>query len=483
MKKLLVLFIIPFLFHCDIEDDPYVQRNSINQFIWEGLNQYYLWQNESPNLADNKQSNYLEYTKFLTSIEKPEDFFNACKISKDIDRFSVIYSNFTQLEQVLTGNTGTDGVEYGLVSIKDAADKQIFGYVRFILPNTDAFSKSIKRGDIIWGINGQKLTLDNYRNLLSNVSLTYNLGTYSNVAGNITVVDNGQTIATTKTSYSENPIFYTNVYTKGSKKIGYLVYNGFYSNWETQLNNVFADFKSQNITHLILDLRYNPGGSVDTSIRLASMITGQFNGQVFSKQKWNPKVLAENGGENDPQFIDLFTNKLANGSTVNSLNLTKLVVITSASSASASELLINGLDPYIDVKQIGDKTTGKNVGSITLYDSNNFSKKNINAAHKYAMQPIVLKIANKNNFAEYTNGLEPDLSLKEDLANLGTIGNENEPLLSAALNYVDTNFKTSKQNNYNLRNLEFVSDRKFLIQNNEPILNVKTPNFVNRKTN
>ena len=91
------------------------------------------------------------------------------------------------------------------------------------------------------------------------------------------------------------------------------------------------------------------------------------------------------------------------------------------------------MEPYIDVVQIGDKTTGKNVGSITLYDSPSFSKSGANPNHRYAMQPLVLKIVNKVGFGDYTSGLQPDEFLKEDLENYGILGNINEPLLNAAI--------------------------------------------------
>ena len=101
------------------------------------------------------------------------------------------------------------------------------------------------------------------------------------------------------------------------------------------------------------------------------------------------------------------------------------------------ELIINGLKPYIDVVQIGDLTTGKNVGSITIYDSPTFGKENRNPNHRYAMQPIVLKIVNANDSGDYFNGLIPTYSLKENLANLGELGsyetkmiNNNETLIS-----------------------------------------------------
>jgi carboxyl-terminal processing protease len=99
-------------------------------------------------------------------------------------------------------------------------------------------------------------------------------------------------------------------------------------------------------------------------------------------------------------------------------------------------LIINCLKPYIEVIQIGDKTTGKNVGSITLYDSPTFSKSNVNPNHKYAMQPIVLKIVDKNGFGDYTSGILPTTSLPENFENLGVLGDVNEPLLNAAINQI-----------------------------------------------
>ena len=114
------------------------------------------------------------------------------------------------------------------------------------------------------------------------------------------------------------------------------------------------------------------------------------------------------------------------------LNMDKIYVITSSSTASASELLINGLDPYIDVILIGDTTSGKNVGSYTIYDwIDNDGTKNPN--HNWAMQPIALKIANSQGFAEFEKGLAADHILLESISNLGTIGAIDEPLFEKTL--------------------------------------------------
>ena len=158
--------------------------------------------------------------------------------------------------------------------------------------------------------------------------------------------------------------------------------------YNLELNNIFSNYKSDNVDELIIDLRYNPGGRITTSINLASMITGQFNNQIFAKERWNSKLM-NYWEENNPEaLLNRFTDKLDNNIPISSLNLNKLYVITTSRSASASELLINGLDPYIDVIHIGDYTVGKNQGSITVYDYINDSRDK-NPNHKYAMQPIV----------------------------------------------------------------------------------------------
>ncbi len=211
------------------------------------------------------------------------------------------------------------------------------------------------------------------------------------------------------------------------------MYNGFFPNYESQLNDAFATLKSEGITDLVLDLRYNSGGSIATAARLASMITGQFTGQVFGKEQWNAKVEAYYQDNNPGTLVNLFTNQIESGAAINSLNLNRVFVLTTRATASASELVINGLEPYIDVIQIGDRTIGKNVGSITLYDSPSFSKMGANPNHRYAMQPLVLKIVNKAGFGDYTNGLQPDEALQESLDNLGVLGDPQEPLLDAAI--------------------------------------------------
>ena len=115
-----------------------------------------------------------------------------------------------------------------------------------------------------------------------------------------------------------------------------------------------------------MDLRYNSGGNIRTAAALGSMITGQFDNQVFTTLKFNEDLQNNNANYN-------FSNTLSDGTAINSLNLTKIYILTSNVSASASEMMINSLKPYIDVVIIGGKTVGKSQASQIIYDSPNFA--------------------------------------------------------------------------------------------------------------
>ena len=472
MKKKIVLFSgLLFLgiaaLSCKDDFDDFPQSRSVNEFIWNGLNQYYYWLEDSPDLADNRFASDGDFQAFLSTYPTPENLFDHLLVDSQTDRFSVLFSDYTLLEQALSGTQKNNGVDY-VLRYKSGSTTEIFGWVRYILPNSDAATKNIQRGDIFYAVNGTPLTNTNYSSLLSNDTYTLNLADYDN--GNIT--PNGNSVSLTKTAFSENPVHIKKTFTIGTKKIGYLMYNGFYSQYESELNEAFVYFASEGITHLVLDLRYNSGGSVNTATRLASMITGQFNNDIFAKQQWNYKLQAVFDPED---LLNRFTTTLGNGAGLQSLNLDKLYVITSKRTASASELVINGLEAHINVTQIGDATTGKNVGSITVYDSPTFRKENVNPTHKYAMQPIVLKIANKNDFSDYVNGLAADVTQLEDLGNLGVLGETSDPLLETTLNYIDTNgrFSISQPEHQ----FEYVEDTKSIMPFRDEMYLDQVPDF------
>ncbi|MCK5372164.1 MAG: hypothetical protein KAQ62_26565, partial [Cyclobacteriaceae bacterium] len=217
---------------------------------------------------------------------------------------------------------------------------------------------------------------------------------------------------------TENPILIHKTIDFEGDKIGYLSYNQFIVDFNDSLVSVFQEFKNDGIINLVLDLRYNPGGSISTAKLLSSMIAPASvvqNNEVFSRLIWNEKVtefIINDEGEESDNLISKFITPVVN------LNLDKIYILISSNSASASELVINSLNPYMDVILVGeDNTTGKYVGSITISDEE--------ANHDWAMQPIVLKTANANGVTDYINGFAPHYLVEDDFdAELGTLGED-----------------------------------------------------------
>lgn len=463
LKSILFLCLLSFFLQsCEDEDDVRTPAQlQVNDFVWKGLNELYLWQGDVANLADDRFSSQEELNSYLEGYSNPEDLFQDLlnkPVSKypsnAIDRFSWIVSDYTVLEQELGGITKNNGVDFRLTRVAEGSN-DVVGYVRYIIPNSDASSKAIKRGDFFTSVNGTKLTVSNYKSLLVDPdSYTLDFADYNGT----TFVLNGKSVALTKTVLEENPILINKVINSGGHKIAYLMYNGFYAEYDSKLNQAFQGFKNEGATDLVLDLRYNGGGSVRTSTRLASMITGQFEGKIFSKRQYNFKQMAGMTADDLEVLNERFVKDI-DGTPVNSLNLSTVYILTTSSTASASELIINGLKPYINVIQIGETTTGKNVGSVTLYDSPTFTKRNVNPNHKYAMQPLVFKISNASDFGDYTQGLVPTYVQLEYLRSYGVLGDTDEPLLNMAISKITGAAAKKVQNDHGLV-LPYISDSK-----------------------
>lgn len=440
-----VIFLIGFTSNCK-KDTPAPapltaeERISLNtnQFIWGGLNYWYLWVDSVPALA---LATYQNDTNKLNAFLKPytdhEKLFNDLLYKKStVDKWSWIVDDYTVLENELQGITKTMGFDFGLV--RYGSGTNVLGFVRYVYPNSPASTAGLKRGDIFTKVDDQQITTANYQTLLfskDNFKLSF-----ADVSGS-SIVPNTRSVTITAIEMQENPVFLDTVYTINSNKIGYLVYNGFYPDYDVDLNNVFKKFKAANIQNLILDLRYNGGGSIQTAIYLSSMIYSTDHSKIFAKTKYNKQVQADiikyyGSGYFTNYFTDTIARKTSNGSptTINSLGLSKLYVITTGSTASASELVINGLKPYINVVTIGTNSVGKYVGSITVKDED--SKGNVNPNDKWAMQPIVLKISNANDVSDYVNGFTPKVTVNEInyLGSLLPLGDVNDQLLKAALN-------------------------------------------------
>ncbi len=410
-------------------------------FIWKATNLWYFWQQDVPNLADDRFTTSEDYTAFLASESDPGAFFdNQLRFGED--RFTFYASNYKELTQSLSGISSSNGLEFGLVRFSGSND--LFGYVQYVEPNSDAATKEIERGDLFTGVDGQTLTIDNYIDLLFGENATYTL----NLAEitDSTVSPTGEEVTLTKQAgFQSQPILLEKIIEQNGRKIGYLVYNQFLDEFDDDLNAVFGRFKSEGVTDLVLDLRYNPGGSVLTSQRLSSMVYDADPEKVFSSSIYNDKYNAFLASENVD--VNRYFQNTVNNQPLNSLNLGQVYVIALRSSASASELVINSLAPYMDVIHVGDTTRGKNEFSTTMVDDpeSNFGpyiynperENQINPDNQWAIQPLIGRSANADGFFDYTNGLIPDVVIEEELDDLGILGDENEPLLKAALDAIN----------------------------------------------
>lgn len=393
-------------------------NQTVNDWILTNMQQDYYWNDKIPANPDKT----LSPDKFFDSLLNKYD----ATTNPTGDRFSWIEPSSTDLQAELNGQTTTTGMEYNLY-LRASGSTDVIGQVLYVLPNSPAQKAGLKRGDIFTKVNGQSITTTNYSDLLySGTSFTFGLATVSGT----TLVDTDKTISVTATTFQENPVFLDSVYTVGSKKVGYLVYNQFVpgangseaSEYDAQVDAIFSNFKAQGVNELVLDLRYNPGGAISSSVNLASLIgKGIGSGKLYVRQEWNNTItplLQQAYGSGF--FIDNFLDKSQNiGS-----NLSRVFVLTTDHTASASELIINGLRPYMTVTTIGSTTYGKNVGSVTVADTT--------GKIAWGMQPIMFKLFNSLGQSDYTTGFAPSVEVDESI-NLLPLGDTNEALLNEAL--------------------------------------------------
>jgi carboxyl-terminal processing protease len=415
----------------------------IKDFIWKGMNFWYLYKEFKPDLQDDAFTSTGDYVEYLDDWSSPEYFFEkVLKYSKD--KFSWIVDDYEDLESRFAGIRKTSGANITLGRLRRESN-DLVGIIRYVIPGSPADHAGLTRGMLFTQIDGQQLTVGNIDELLGPDSFTFGFAKFTNTG----IETTGETAQVTKIQLTENPILISKTLDVDGIKVGYLMYNSFTHNFDGELNDAFAQFKADNVNELVLDLRYNGGGRVSTAADLASMITGQFKGEVLIRTRYNDNIESL---LNETSKVTRFDDRIFDGNEsdagheshqsapINSLNLNKVYVIATRSSASASELIINGLAPYIDVIHVGEKTVGKVQASVTLYDADipYYEKTNLNPDHKYAMQPLISTSVNADGEA-YPEGLVPDISQTEMWDNFGILGDPTEPLLATALNEISNN--------------------------------------------
>jgi len=307
--------------------------------------------------------------------------------------------------------------------------------VLYVQPGSPAAKAGIKRGDVISKVNGESLTGTNYQTLLSSNADSYVFGFATLVNGTLT--DSNQTKQVNAIVFQSDPFLLDTTYTIGNKTVGYVVYNQFVRGvnkadgssdnaYDLKMESIFDKFKQKGVNELVLDLRYNRGGYVSSSTNLASLIGKNIDAsKVYFTQKWNSIVT----DENDKKYGKGWNNQtFLTKSTAIGANLSRVFILTTGSTASASELVINGLKPFMTVNTIGTTTVGKNVGSVTISD-------NLGRI-KWGIQPITFKSANAQGFTDYAGGFTPTVRVTEPDPRKNSwkaLGDLTEPLLGEAI--------------------------------------------------
>jgi C-terminal processing protease CtpA/Prc len=391
-----------------------------NDWILENMQTYYYWNKRIPAKPDKS----LDPKAFFASL-----LYTYASQRPDGDRFSFIEENAETLKAALSGEEQTTGAEYTLYR-ESKNSNDLIAQIMYVLPGSPAAKSGLKRGDIIYQVNGQTLTVDNYYSLLfGQSSLQVGLAKWQN---NV-LVKTTQTLGVTTEVFQENPVLLDSIYTVSSSKVGYLVYNQFIpgpngskiDTYDQQVDQVFSAFKLAGVNELILDLRYNSGGYVSSSVNLASLIGKGVDGsKIYYRQEWNEGLTPElKKTYGDDFFVEKFVVKSQNIGN----QLSRVFILTTDHTASASELIINGLKPYMNVVTIGTTTAGKNVGSITLTDDS--------GKVKWGLQPIVFKSFNSLNQSDYTAGFTPSIEVHEPV-DLKPLGDVQEAYLSTALSQI-----------------------------------------------
>jgi carboxyl-terminal processing protease len=365
------------------------------------LDDVYLWYNE---IKDVPRQNY----------STPQTYFDALLV-KNKDRYSVAIN---QAEADAFHESGLE-LGYGAIWVIDGFTNNSLR-VAFVEPQSVADKAGIVRGDYLHSINGQHVST------LSDEELTAYLYPSKAITINVEVTTNlampHRKLSLQATDNVRQPVPEATVFTHhtSQEKVGYLLFNEHIATASEQLIDVLTSFKQEKINDLVLDLRFNGGGYAYIANELASMIGGQRTvNRLFQKVEHNQKHSAKNEYDFFTQAAFITNEKLP------LLNLSRVFVLTSYATCSASEAIINSLSPFVEVIRIGSTTCGKPYG---------FEQANNCGTAYFAIQ---FQGENALEQSIPTTGFAPTCWAYDDLDI--PLGQNNEQLLSTVFYYRGTN--------------------------------------------
>lgn len=393
------------------QDDTYVETNTL---IYETMASKYFWRDSIPAMDDT--NTYLDSESYFSDelryrvnelVSYDEDTYG--------DRFSYMESNTdTKATMAYTGYPLTD---WGFECMYWMYNGDVyFVQVLYVVPDSPAAIAGLKRGDLMNKIDGTTITSSNMATLLSVSNPSINI-----VDQYLKTID---TIELVQADFDDTPLIYSAVIEGSEPKTGYFFYTEFKndSQYETQLKEMFAEFKEAGVENVIIDLRYNPGGYVSTAMLIASALTPS------QSDLGNTVMFKTQGNASSSTLVDYkYSSASSIGGTANHVAPMRLGFIMSSYTASASELLYISLSTLYsssDCVLVGETSMGKNLASNSYEVSD------------WTLHPITARIYNMNGVSGYEEGLDPDVvSIDIDGSDieLKDVGDTDERMLSVVL--------------------------------------------------
>lgn len=410
-----------------------------NMFAHDILDYYYYWNEEIASdlgkLDPNKNTNPIQTVDEIKYHEG----------ETEIDKWTMLTDDMAQFESGVAGVSTTYGYQPVTYLMRQGSEECVSA-VAFVYKNSPAEKAGLKRGDLIYKINGQTLTTNNFRDLFYSSSITISLAKLKIAEnGDKLIVPTGKDVTMNAIEMYEDPILLDSIYEFDGKKVGYLAYTSFDLASIPHLIAISKKFQSQGVKELILDFRYNGGGYVLTENAMASMYAPKSvvdSKALFEKEKYNKELTAElkkQGDNGETHFTTEYNLKIANGSTLTvstrnaNIGLEKIYGLITRNSASASEALLSGLMPYTEVELLGEPSHGKYCTGWMIAAKDAYKKvpEPIQNWGIYVMVSIYQNA--KGETPCMPNGLHPDIKVEDEPMFPEQLGDVNELMLKAAL--------------------------------------------------
>ena len=375
---------------------PPLNCSTTSQNLWvrDQLNTYYYWYRNLPSSTAVNPA----------SFASPEAYLEAV-------RYRPIDNSYSYIQSAAASNAffnDSQSIAIGLSYRLSATSMEVLS----TYADTPAREAGIERGDVIVQINGR-----NVSEMIAAGTIGDAFGAREEGVANDLVFQkpNGERrqARVVKRLITLPTVTLARAFEVEGRRVGYVLFDRFVTPSTAALNEAFASLRSAGVTELVLDMRYNGGGLVDVAVHLSSLIGGaRTSGQVLFNQVHNDKVgpvLNETARFTNPE---------------QALNLQRLVVITTRSSASATELVINSLRAHMPVAVVGDTTFGKPVGAYGM----TFCDK--------VLAATAFSIRNANNEGDYFDGIAPTCAAADDIAH--QLGDTAERSLAEAIAFIRT---------------------------------------------